>query len=136
MAEQQPNLNPYSSPMETPSGPLGVSDFDQHVARPIGIGYFVILVVNCIGLILSLPLFGAIGDSYAPFVAVLFGGPLLAGQALFGLLPASIYYTRNLGLVAKRPLVVLLVISIVAISVTATGTILDVVMPRTHGCGC
>ena len=102
--------------------------------HPLGAGYSILLALNAVGLILGLLLIPIeiSGDSYAPIIAYLVGGPLLVFELLFAAIPAWIYVTRFR--IAQT--IPLLVLSIVAALVPAIGLLLAWNLRTTHGSGC
>jgi hypothetical protein len=129
MADDEDVLNPYLAPkawLRDEPKPRG----------GVGIGYFLILLLNGPALFLGYAAFMAIGDSYAPMIAMFVGLPAVIGQGLIGVLPAGLYYNRYLGRISTASLCILFGSSILATILLATGMILAFVMPRTHGCGC
>jgi hypothetical protein len=112
----------------------------RHIIRPskAGVGYFALVALNSIALLLGIGLFfvGISGDAYAPMLGVIFGIPLLFGQVLLAGLPAWIYLSRNDIVLPKASQALLLTLSIAPGVIGLSGIVLSFALPRTHGSGC
>jgi hypothetical protein len=102
-----------------------------------GIGYYIILTVNVIGLLVSLPVFvfEVSGDSYAPMLGLIVGDPVTLGVFVSGAVPACIYLGNHRARMTKAQAYVLFVGAMLCAIIPAAGAVLAWVLPRTHGSG-
>jgi hypothetical protein len=101
----------------------------------VGVGYFVIVAVNLVSLVIGAVALriGASGDGYAPMYVMFIGPPLLLGQALLGGLPAWLYLGRHSREMYKWPRAILFTLSILPSVAVVVGIVLALTLPTRFG---
>lgn len=100
--------------------------------------FVLLLLVNIAGLAAGILMFwiGISRDSYAGFIAMICGVPLLFGQLILGVIPVSAFASVCKKHLGKWPFRILVLTCGAALTLDLTGLACAIALPATHGSTC